>query len=462
MKRIGLMIISCMVLIGMFMTSGCETDEDIAGDAFTSIEYDTIFERYSTFTCEDLVRTYSIHYGRFAATKDVMLSKDCSTPSAVPQGIAPKNDYYTDTYSSFRNLLISRGYNCAFLYEQFTRHLGRTNVTFDVMASKGCPGTDIDDCTLIKNKISELKTAYDKAIAEAESLKTEYDSYVAEYNQSCQETTNSTEVNETTNLTECKDSDRGFEIYTQGLTKDSEGTFAMWDACDPATGKLYEFTCTKEGDYNKTLVECPYGCEGGACIGNATSEENTTQVNDTATFSCSDVRISIGGSSAKVYVGENLVTIQTLNGSLTATGSSSDISFGAYGNDAEVSFLNLENKKVTIPFYLFNSTITVGDDYTAGNCNGRLLYAPNSTCSGTAMSDLEQVMLMACYDGSTHILEIASITPQTETVDIRDLTYAKAYDDMKYSSGSISLGEMGVIGVGLFNNSVIVSNLEVS
>ncbi|MCX6706896.1 MAG: hypothetical protein NT001_02025, partial [Candidatus Woesearchaeota archaeon] len=133
-------------------------------------------------------------------------------------------------------------------------------------------------------------------------------------------------------------------------------------------------------------------------------------------------------------------------------------------NDATFTFLNNDGKEVEIPYYM-NGTASVGptnvimgDDYSAADCDGRLLLeGDNCDSTGFDKGAIEGVKFLLVTSGKeAHVMQIGSITSDNKTT-IKDITYAKNYEDkvLNLSSGggmnptSIDLGSLGTIGIGI-------------
>ncbi len=108
---------------------------------------------------------------------------------------------------------------------------------------------------------------------------------------------------------------------------------------------------------------------------------------------------------------------------------------------AEIKFTNNEGKDVNIPIVV-NST---ENGYGLGKDDDEpLLQEGESYNCGTTVEDCDGVLLYAITSGkSAHILEITNVDADDDTVDLKDLTYGRTFDDKNY--GAISLGSLGSI-----------------
>lgn len=122
---------------------------------------------------------------------------------------------------------------------------------------------------------------------------------------------------------------------------------------------------------------------------------------------------------------------------------------------AEFTFRNKGGYNVTIPLFVNDTasgTVNLGDDFTASNCDGRLLLeGDNCAIYGGDLSSIEGVMfLLVTADNNTHLMEISDITTTTmeNVTDIRDITYGVLYADIPFQSGQVSnmvIGSLGTI-----------------
>ncbi|MBW3023227.1 S-layer protein [Candidatus Woesearchaeota archaeon] len=114
---------------------------------------------------------------------------------------------------------------------------------------------------------------------------------------------------------------------------------------------------------------------------------------------------------------------------------------------AEIKFTNNDGKDVKIPVFVNDSETGWGlgtDD------DEPLLVGDGSVfVCGTVESDCEGVLLFALTSGQTaHILEIVNIDSDKDSIDLKDLTYGRTFNDRNYTA-AISLGSLGSIDLDL-------------
>ena len=113
--------------------------------------------------------------------------------------------------------------------------------------------------------------------------------------------------------------------------------------------------------------------------------------------------------------------------------------------DAKITFVNNDGKKVEVPIQVEPSS-TVNTNVTWGSdVDEPLLFEGNVFDCGASVEDCDGVLLFAVTSGGTaHVLEITDVDATEDTVDLRDLTYGRTFDDKSYSA-PISLGSLGSI-----------------
>ena len=111
---------------------------------------------------------------------------------------------------------------------------------------------------------------------------------------------------------------------------------------------------------------------------------------------------------------------------------------------AEITFNNNDGKEVKIPIFV-NDTET-GFGLGSDDDEPLLMESSDFDC-GDTLEDCDGVLLYAITSGKTaHVLEISSIDTDDTSVDLKDLTYGRTFDDKNYSA-AISLGSLGSITI---------------
>lgn len=133
---------------------------------------------------------------------------------------------------------------------------------------------------------------------------------------------------------------------------------------------------------------------------------------------------------------------------------------------AEFEFYNNNGDKVTIPLFAHDTStthanITLGDDFSTSSCSGRLLLEGDNCAGVTDLNGIEGAQFLLVTSGKeAHVMEISDIsttTTENSTVDLKDLTTGKTYNDKKITTrddivgsgcghgSSIELGSLGTV-----------------
>lgn len=118
---------------------------------------------------------------------------------------------------------------------------------------------------------------------------------------------------------------------------------------------------------------------------------------------------------------------------------------------ANLEFLNNDNKKIEIPFYREGTQVFLGE----GNDPDERVYAQGnatsitaSVCTGvTSVEDCEDMKILATTPGGeAHLFELTNINTNSNSTDLKDLTYGRTFNDVPFVPNTATNMDLGSFG----------------
>lgn len=135
-----------------------------------------------------------------------------------------------------------------------------------------------------------------------------------------------------------------------------------------------------------------------------------------------------------------------------------DIKIEAQGSKkAEITFTNNDGKELTMPIFVNQAETQFG---FGSDDDERLIFEGETLDCGVDIEDCEGTQLYAITTGKTaHIIEITNLDSDEGTVNLKDLTYGRTFDNKPYS-GTISLGSLGNIQLTFGTDTITATDVD--
>ncbi len=124
-------------------------------------------------------------------------------------------------------------------------------------------------------------------------------------------------------------------------------------------------------------------------------------------------------------------------------------------NDGLFKFISNDHRKVELPIYYdedANTTKLGNGEGIDEKIYGEGTYSNliSDTCTGTFAEDCEGMQIIATTPGKeVHVFEITNIDTDTNTTDIKDLTYGRTFNDIDFVQNTDSSIDLGSFGTGI-------------